>query len=123
MKKGPRQFGGPGNEYINALDKLYSNRPRNDIHTIKASITLHDFYQSELPAMPPTNRDGWVEGGLCPFHADKRAGSFRVNLDTGAFKCFSCGTSGGDIIAFLQVRDGLSFPEALKRISSDWGLT
>ena len=88
----------------------------------KSCIDTADFYRFELPDIPQTHRRGWVSGGLCPFHADKRAGSFRVNLETGAFKCFSCGTSGGDIIAFLQVRGGLSFPEVLKRISSDWGL-
>ncbi|HAJ19879.1 MAG TPA: hypothetical protein DCL95_07445, partial [Rhodospirillaceae bacterium] len=38
--------------------------------------------------------------GLCPFHADTRPGSFVVNKATGAFKCFSCGEQGGDIITF-----------------------
>jgi DNA primase len=72
--------------------------------------------------MPAPKREGWVDGGLCPFHADEHRGNFRVNIDTGAFRCFSCGVGGGDIIAFLMKRDGLSFPEALRKLADDWGV-
>lgn len=89
---------------------------------LKAAISPVDFYRYELPDMPQTSRQGWVDGGLCPFHADKHTGSFRVNLESGAYRCFSCDAKGGDILSFLQARDGVSFPEALKRISQEWGL-
>lgn len=92
------------------------------LENVKAYIPPADFYRAELPAMPPPRGGGWREGGLCPFHADKHAGSFRVNLETGAFVCFACATKGGDIVAFIQQRDGLSFPEALEKLSDDWGL-
>jgi DNA primase len=62
----------------------------------------------------------WAVAGLCPFHDDDREGSFKVNLDTGAFKCWSCGVTGGDVIAFVQKRDGIEFIQALKKISIDW---
>ena len=81
------------------------------LQDVKAYIPPSDFYRAELPAIPVPRGSGWREGGLCPFHADKHAGSFRVNLETGAFVCFACGTKGGDIVAFIQQRDGLSFPE------------
>lgn len=92
------------------------------LQNVKAYLRADDFYRSELPAMPPPRGGGWRDGGLCPFHADKQAGSFRVNLETGAFTCFSCGAKGGDIIAFIQQRDGLSFPESVQKLSDEWGL-
>ena len=92
------------------------------LEKVKASIPPADFYRAELPAMPPPRASGWRDGGLCPFHADSRAGSFRVNLETGAFTCFSCGAKGSDIIAFTQLREGLSFPEALSKLANEWGV-
>ncbi len=92
------------------------------LHNVKTFISPVDFYRSELPAMPAPRGGGWRDGGLCPFHPDRHAGSFRVNLLTGAFTCFSCGNKGGDIIAFIQQRDGLSFPEAVQKLSNEWGL-
>lgn len=92
------------------------------LQDIKASISPADFYRTELPAMPPLRGGGWRDGGLCAFHDDKHAGSFRVNLDTGAFVCFACGTKGGDIIAFIQQRDGLSFTDAMQKIADNWGV-
>ncbi len=95
--------------------------PRLDAGRVKAAIAPLDFYRHELPNMPePRRASGWVDGGLCPFHDDARSGSFRLNLDTGAFTCFSCGARGGDIIAFVRLRRGLSFPDALARAASEW---
>lgn len=92
------------------------------IRDIKSTILPIDFYRAELPAMPTPRGSGWRDGGLCPFHNDKRPGSFRLNFESGAFICFSCGTKGGDIIAFIQQRDGLSFPEAMQKLTDEWGL-
>ena len=92
------------------------------LQDVKSSIPTAEFFRAELPAMPLPRGGGWRDGGVCCFHDDKTAGSFRVNLDTGAFTCFSCGAKGGDIIAFIQLRDGLSFPDALHTLASDWGL-
>ena len=120
MKKAPHSDGA-GKEYKNALNSQYSTS-RPDIQAIKSAITPADFYQQELPDMPRTQKGGWRDGGLCPFHSDNRAGSFRLNLDAGAYLCFSCGAKGGDIIAFTMQRDGLTFPEALQRLAEDWGV-
>ncbi|MDZ7585528.1 MAG: CHC2 zinc finger domain-containing protein [Thiobacillus sp.] len=92
------------------------------LQNVKGSIPPADFYRAELPTMPPPRGGGWRDGGLCPFHNDNHAGSFRVNLETGGFKCFACGAKGADVIAFIQLRDGLSFPEALRQLSDDWGV-
>ena len=83
--------------------------------TLKARLRPLDFYAVELPGLPKPKRSaGWADGGLCPFHDDHRRGNFRVNLSTGAFKCFACQANGGDIIAFAMVRYGLSFTDALR---------
>jgi DNA primase len=74
---------------------------------IKGTINPLGFYRHELPDAP-LKKQGWNDGGLCPFHSDSNKGSFRVNTDTGAFKCYSCGTKGGDVIAFTMALHGLS---------------
>ena len=89
-------------------------------YEVKQVVRPLTFFQAELCAFCPNRRTGWVDGGLCPFHHDRRPGSFKVNVDSGAFKCFSCGASGGDIIAFLMRRDGIGFRDALLTLSSEW---
>jgi DNA primase len=88
---------------------------------IKRAISPPDYYRAALPDVP-LKRIGWNDGGLCPFHSDTERGSFRVNTQTGGFKCFSCGAAGGDVIAFEQKRHGLTFPEALDKLAREWGL-
>ncbi len=90
---------------------------------IKAAIPLLDFYRDELPGMPvPKRAHGWVCAGCNPMREDRRSGSFRVNLDTGAFVDFADGTRGGDIVAWMQIRHGLSFPDALAELAGRWGV-
>jgi DNA primase len=103
--------------------RIKSKPNLNLVQEVKGRIAPANFYRAELPTMPAPRGGGWRDGGLCPFHDDQHAGSFRVKLDTGSFKCFACGANGGDIIAFTQLRDGLSFPEALQKLSSEWGLS
>lgn len=88
---------------------------------IKNALNPLDFYRHELPNAP-LKKHGWNEGGLCPFHADNHAGSFRVNVITGAYKCFSCGMAGGDLIAFTMTVYGLRFVDALAKLADDWRL-
>lgn len=60
---------------------------------------------------------GWHKwNGLCPFHADRKPGSFVVNRESGAFKCFSCGAQGGDILTFHMMSSHLSFKQALQNL-------
>lgn len=92
-----------------------------DVGYIKNSLSPRDFYRHELPNAP-LKKQGWNDGGLCPFHSDNKTGSFRVNLITGAFKCFACGVVGGDVIAFTMALHRLKFADALAQLASDWGL-
>lgn len=58
--------------------------------------------------------------GLCPFHAEKTP-SFNVHPARQIFHCFGCGV-GGDAIAYLMARDGLTFPEALRELGQRVGI-
>ncbi|HRT22267.1 MAG TPA: CHC2 zinc finger domain-containing protein [Candidatus Hydrogenedentes bacterium] len=93
-----------------------------DVLELKATIPPLEFYRTELPGMPAPKRDhGWISGGLCPFHDDRHATNFRINADSGAFKCFACGVKGSDVIAFVQRRHAVAFPEAVRMLADAWG--
>jgi DNA primase len=65
-------------------------------------------------------RKGREMVGLCPFHDDHRP-SFNVNPSKQIFKCFACG-AGGDVVKFVQMREHLSFPQALQRLADRAGI-
>jgi len=58
--------------------------------------------------------------GLCPFHDDHRP-SLNVNVTKQIFKCFSCG-AGGDVFKFVQMRESLSFSQAIERLAERVGI-
>lgn len=84
------------------------------IDTIKTDIDLISLVESKGIHLKK-NGKGYV--GLCPFHDDKTP-SLSVNPSTNLWQCFGCGT-GGDVIRFIELYDNLSFPEAVKTLSSD----
>jgi len=59
--------------------------------------------------------------GLCPFHSEKTP-SFMVNPKKGIFHCFGCGV-GGDAFGFLMKQDKVTFPEAVRSLARDAGVT
>ena len=63
---------------------------------------------------------GTVYKGLCPFHGEKTP-SFVVTPARDTWHCFGCG-EGGDIFSFVMRREGLTFPEALKRLAAKAGI-
>jgi DNA primase len=65
-------------------------------------------------------RSGQRFVGLCPFHTEKTP-SFTVNPDLGIFKCFGCG-KGGDIFKFIQLRENVSFMEAMSMLADRAGV-
>jgi len=58
--------------------------------------------------------------GLCPFHDDHRP-SMNVNPVKQIFKCFACG-AGGDVFKFIQMRENLTFPQAIERLAERAGI-
>lgn len=59
--------------------------------------------------------------GLCPFH-DEKSPSFHVRPNHGHFHCFGCG-EGGDVYAFIQKIEHVSFVEAVELLADRVGHT
>jgi DNA primase len=58
--------------------------------------------------------------GLCPFHGEKTP-SFSVHATRQFFHCFGCGKSG-DVFKFVQEREQISFPEAIRLVAEKSGI-
>ncbi|MFN6554280.1 DNA primase [Mycolicibacterium septicum] len=59
--------------------------------------------------------------GLCPFH-DEKSPSFHVRPNHGHFHCFGCG-EGGDVYAFIQKIEHVTFVEAVELLADKVGYT
>src|SRR4030088_1730345 len=59
--------------------------------------------------------------GLCPFHDEKRL-LFNVGPNHGHFHCFGCG-EGGDVYAFVQKIEHVTFVEAVELLADRVGYT
>ncbi len=66
-------------------------------------------------------RKGREHSGLCPFHKEKTP-SFTVNEEKGFYHCFGCGAHGS-VIDFAMQTEGLNFPEAVRKLAADAGMT
>jgi DNA primase len=58
--------------------------------------------------------------GLCPFHGEKTP-SFSVHATRQFFHCFGCGVSG-DVFAFVQKIENITFPEAVRAVAQRLGI-
>ena len=65
-------------------------------------------------------RSGARYSGLCPFH-DERTPSFSVDPQEKLYHCFGCGV-GGDVIRFVEEKEGLSFGDALETLADRYGV-
>ena len=82
-----------------------------DITELKARHSLGDAVEAAGVALRGKGR---VRQGVCPFHQEAE-GSFTVYADTEKFYCFGCGL-GGDVLDFVQRMEGLTLPEAIRRL-------
>ena len=62
----------------------------------------------------PLRKSGKTLVGRCPLHPD-RTPSFHVYPASNSWYCYGC-LRGGDTIAFIRARDGLSFREAVRTL-------
>jgi hypothetical protein len=90
---------------------------------VKAHFSGHwrDFYSHFLELQ---NSNGNESQAVCPFHDDSDP-SLSINNDTGLFNCFGCDTKG-DAFGFYGKLKGISktsFPEVLKGICQDFGIS
>ena len=90
-----------------ADEKIDEIRERTDIVEVVSSYL-------------PLKRSGVNHQGLCPFHQEKSP-SFNVNSARQIFHCFGCGV-GGNVFSFLMRMEGLSFPDAVRRLGEKVGV-
>ena len=65
-------------------------------------------------------RQGARYVGLCPFH-EERTPSFSVEPTEKLYHCFGCGV-GGDVIKFVEEKEGLGFAEAVEVLADRYGV-
>ncbi len=84
---------------------------------IKRRIEIADYVGRSVTL----RKSGRNFRGLCPFHTEKTP-SFYVFTDRGTWRCFgSCG-EGGDLFSFVQKRENVEFPEALRLLAREAGV-
>jgi DNA primase len=83
---------------------------------VKSKLTVLEIVGEQVEL----RKAGTTYKGLCPFHGEKTP-SFVVTPARDSWHCFGCG-EGGDIFSFVMRREGLSFPEALKRLAARAGI-
>ena len=88
-----------------------------DLVALKARHPLGDAVEAAGVRLRGRGR---VRQGVCPFHNEVE-GSFTVYGDTEKFYCFGCG-DGGDVLDFTQRVEGLSLPDAIRRLDGGSGL-
>ena len=90
-----------------AEEKIDEIRNRTDIVEVVSSYL-------------PLKHSGVNHLGLCPFHQEKTP-SFNVNSARQIYHCFGCGV-GGNVFSFLMRMEGLSFPDAVRRLGEKVGV-
>lgn len=90
---------------------------RSCIENIKERVPIYDLVGQYVSL----KRTGSTWKGLSPFNNEKSP-SFFVIPDKNIFKCFSSGYAG-DIFRFLQLKESLSFQEAIETIAHRFTLT
>lgn len=73
-----------------------------------------------ISAHTDLRRSGTRFTGLCPFH-DERSPSFSVDPQEKLYHCFGCGV-GGDVIKFVEEKEGLTFPDAVEALADRYGV-
>ncbi len=90
--------------------------PEDVIQRIRSSANIVDVI-GETVVLKKAGRNYL---GLCPFHAEKTP-SFSVSPEKQIFYCFGCHT-GGNAISFLMQHQGLTFPEAARKLADRYGI-
>ena len=93
-------------------------------------LNFHAVNSAALPALPAllnrfapggTIRSGEWEGRN-PRRADRKSGSFKVNVRTGRWSDFATGDAGGDPVSLIAYLANLSMGEAARRLADMLGV-
>ncbi|MBI3246842.1 MAG: DNA primase [Deltaproteobacteria bacterium] len=90
--------------------------PEEVLTDIRARVSIVEVISSHVAL----RKAGRSYTGLCPFHNESTP-SFSVNEEGGFFHCFGCG-AGGNAFSFLTRVEGISFPEAVRRLAAKSGV-
>ena len=97
----------------------------------RRSLDFSKINSAALTALPALCAR-WLPGGkligreyvtLNPTRADRRAGSFKVNLQTGRWADFATGDKGGDAVSLAAYLFGLRQSEAARRLADALGIS
>ncbi len=80
------------------------------IDDVKARLDIVETVRAYAPDLKKAGRS-WK--ARCPFHSEKTP-SFNVDPERGTWHCFGACSTGGDVITFIQRKEGLDFKEALQ---------
>ena len=72
--------------------------------------------------LPSGKREGHEWVSLNPTRNDKKAGSFRINMNTGKWADFATNDNGGDAISLYAYLQGMEQIEAAKELARQEGL-
>lgn len=84
------------------------NRKKFDRFLLPHSL---DYYSTLFPFLRAHSKSEWVSVRCC-FHQDRNP-SLRLNVHSGAFRCFGCGACGADVLAFHMQHNNMSFVAAV----------
>jgi hypothetical protein len=98
---------------------------------MRRALDFSEINAVALPALPALCAR-WMPGGkrigseyvsLNPTRADRRVGSFKVNLQTGRWADFATGDKGGDAVSLAAYLFGLRQSEAARRLADALGIS
>ena len=95
------------------MSKSYSDA----VEKIKARANIVDV----IGSLVTLKRNGNTYKACCPFHNEKTP-SFIVWEESQQYMCFGCGEKG-DVLKFVQKYYNITFPEAVERLASQYGIT
>ncbi len=98
--------------------------PARHVHIAAVSATCLSRLPSLLQSWLPDGRSvggEWLARN--PTRADRRAGSFKINMTTGRWADFATSDAGGDLVSLYAYLNGLSQLAAARELVTSWGET
>ncbi|MCZ6598730.1 MAG: DNA primase, partial [Planctomycetota bacterium] len=90
---------------------------RTFIERVKLRSPIEVVVAERVPQLKKKGSRWWA---ACPFH-DEKTPSFSVDPERGTWHCFGACGEGGDVIAFVERFDGLSFVDSLRLLAQSCG--